>query len=263
MSSGLGGLGLHHPSRPHFPPPGPEFANASKPRAGGASPKWVIFCSSALPAGCEGQDGPIRPPGGGDEGWGRRQKGGRGEKSVGPRCGAHSVIRNEHPGSFTTTLVRWYRAEARTWDRGSIRLGPGPKAPGNRSPVEALARSETILAWDGPGNAPRPSEGGWTLGSSTTSRWSAGGRAGAIPPSSTMRRRTSLGGPIGASLPSWSPAASGNSFRRRPGREGRPWSAGTARRSSDCSSAAYRPQEGSSAECQPRGAPGTAVYPVS
>ena len=135
MSSGLGGLGLHHPSRPHFPPPGPEFTNASKPRAGGASPKWVIFCSSALPAGCEGQDGPIRPPGGGDEGWGRRQKGGRGKKSVGPRCGAHSVIRNAHPGSFTTTLVRWYRAEAPTWDRGSIRLERDRKPPETDLPL--------------------------------------------------------------------------------------------------------------------------------
>src|SRR5919107_501762 len=190
MSSGLGGLGLHHPSRPHFPPPGPEFANASKPRAGGASPKWVIFCSSALPAGREGQDGPIRPPGGGDEGWGRRQKGGRGKKSVGPRCGAHSVIRNEHPGSFTTTLVRWYRAEAPTWDRGSIRLGTGPKAPGNRSPVEALARSETILAWDGSTNAVSPSRGRGRPDSSTTSRRSGASTAGETLRSSTTRRRT-------------------------------------------------------------------------
>ena len=56
--------------RPHFPPPGSEYANGSNHGRTRASPKWVIFCSLALPAGCRRHDGLTRPPGGGDEGWG-------------------------------------------------------------------------------------------------------------------------------------------------------------------------------------------------
>jgi hypothetical protein len=44
--------------------------------------------------------------------------------------------------------------------------------------IEAAPRSRTIGAWDGSGNAPRPSEGRGRPGSYTNSRRSAARRAG-------------------------------------------------------------------------------------
>src|SRR4051812_40795181 len=137
MSSGLGGLGLYHPSRPHFPPPGPEYANASKPRAGGASPKWVIFCSSALPAGCEGQDGPTRPPGG------ETKDGADGNKKVGAKNpSAHSAVRIPLYGGRTQDRSRQHSSDGigPKHARGPAvlvhenRLGPGHPS-GRPSPL--------------------------------------------------------------------------------------------------------------------------------
>jgi hypothetical protein len=82
----------------------------------------------ASPAGCEGQDGPTRPPSG------ETKDGAEGKKEVGAKNpSAHSAVRIPLYGGRTPDRSLRPSSDGIGPKHGrgprSIRLGPGPKAP--------------------------------------------------------------------------------------------------------------------------------------